>query len=77
MTHPNVDSITYYLDKLQFLLGGTVTKVLQDELEPEYYGLCIEDEFGKEYHLWFLSDDEGNYPGSFDLIMENDEDATT
>ena len=54
----------FYATELEKVSGGTIVAPIS---EGDRFGLCIQKD-GKVYDLWILSDDEGNGPGSFDLI---------
>jgi len=56
----------FYINKLHKLVGSTVIMSIQDE-EDGFFGLRLNQE-GKLYDLWILRDDEGNGPGSFEII---------
>ena len=56
--------MSFYTDKLDKIAGGKIVCTISDGKEE--FGLCIQ-KGGKVYDLWFLQDDEGNGPGSFDL----------
>ena len=72
MTHPNAGG-DWYKNKLRPLLGSEVVGIYQDE-EGFLCIVCEKDDV--TYHLWLFSDDEGNYPGSFDLIEQVEPDYT-
>ena len=55
--------ITYYTDRLEKLVGGKIVGVVTDE---EFFGFVVQVR-NKRVVLWFLQDDEGNGPGSFEL----------
>ena len=64
---------TFYLDKLKPLIGGRITALARsgptgDPHEHEFFGFVIKLPNGKTKTLILLSDDEGNGPGSFELI---------
>ena len=71
-----MDSQTnFYLDKLKPLIGGKITALARsgptdDPHEDEFFGFVIKLPNGKRKTLFLLSDDEGNGPGSFELIDE-------
>ena len=71
----NMDVTKFYLDRLEPLVGGTIVGLIRtgvdEESGDEFFGLSIKFEDGKIKHLILLSDDEGNGPGSFE-IMEGD-----
>ena len=67
--------IDFYLDKLKPLVGGRITALARsgstgDPHEDEFFGFVIKLPNGKTKTLILLSDDEGNGPGSFELIDE-------
>ena len=49
--------------QLEKIVGGKIISTISD---GDKFGFCIQKN-GKTYNLWFLQDDEGNGPGSFDL----------
>jgi hypothetical protein len=60
----------FYAKQLEPLINGTIQKIAHsqvDEFGNQFFGLIIHTANGKDVTLWFLSDDEGNAPGSFDL----------
>ena len=66
---------TFYLDKLKPLIGGRITALARsgpagNPHEAEFFGFVIKLSSGKKKTLFLLSDDEGNGPGSFELIDE-------
>lgn len=58
--------MSFYTDRLSPLVGAKVTAVVSDP-EGEFFGLSLTLPGGNRKTLWFLSDDEGNGPGSFDI----------
>jgi hypothetical protein len=61
----------FYLDQLKPLVGGVIENPVrtgQDEFGDEFFGLTIQCKDGKARHLLFLADDEGNGPGSFEIV---------
>lgn len=56
----------FYQKQLSKLLDGKIIGTIQDE-DGEFFGLRILMPKGKVKLLWFLSDDEGNGPGSFEI----------
>ena len=71
-----MDSRTnFYLDKLKPLIGGKIAALARsgptdDPHEHEFFGFIIKLSNGKTKTLILLSDDEGNGPGSFEIIDE-------
>jgi hypothetical protein len=63
---PQNSSTKYYLAQLNTLVGGKVTAVATDE-DEEFFGLQITMPDGTRRTILFLSDDEGNGPGSFEI----------
>lgn len=65
---------TYYVEKLGQLVGGKIVKIIEtpwnerSTYEDYFFGFEIELPSGKRKLVWFLMDDEGNGPGSFDLV---------
>ncbi len=57
-------AVDFYTEQLAPLVDGKVDKILSDE--DGFIGLKIVSG-KKEYVVWFLSDDEGNSPGSFEI----------
>ena len=70
-----MDKLTYYRNKLEPVVNGTIIDIGLDEqgqLESDWIGIEISFPAGKRYVLWLLADEEGNSPGSFDVIeVEN------
>lgn len=65
----------FYLDKLKPLVGGRITSlartgVPQDGFDDEFFGFVVTLKSGKKLTLLFLADDEGNGPGSFDVLEQ-------
>lgn len=63
----------FYLNQLGPLIGGKITALArtgQPEYpgEDEFYGLVVTLADGSKRTLLLLSDDEGNAPGSFELL---------
>lgn len=56
----------FYLEQLMPLVGATITGGVNDP-DGEFFGLELTLKSGEKKTLWFLSDDEGNGPGSFSL----------
>jgi len=66
---------TFYLNQLKPLIGGRITAVArtgptENLYDDEFFGLVIKLPNGKTKTLLLLSDDEGNAPGSFQIINE-------
>lgn len=65
---PGKGPADYYLRELEALVGGKITGRVRTGVDPEtgdeFYGLVI-TVGGQKFDLIFLSDDEGNEPGSF------------
>lgn len=59
------NATNWYLDRLRPLVGGTIESLAQD---GDYYGFVIKTKEGNRKILFLLSDDEGNAPGSFELL---------
>lgn len=67
---------TFYLEQLKPLVGGKITGLARcgpnvDAHEDEFFGIVIKLPNGKTKTLILLSDDEGNAPGSFEIINED------
>lgn len=58
----------YYINQLTPLVGGQVTSVISDG--DGFFGLQIKQVDGKVVNMFIMRDDEGNGPGSFELIEE-------
>ena len=61
----------WFKDRILDFVGGTITNVLEspgNEWEGSFYGLRIKQKDGKLVDVIFLSDDEGNAPGSLDIM---------
>jgi len=59
-------NVDFYTEKLSVLSGGVIVGPMKDH-EEEFFGLQIKKD-GKLLALWILSDDEGNGPGSFEIV---------
>lgn len=63
----------FYVKQLKPLVGGKVIAIAvsdEDEFGDQFFGLHIEvkaDNEDREVIVWFLKDDEGNGPGSFEI----------
>lgn len=64
--------VEFYLDQLSPFVGGKIIALARtgepDMFEEELFGLVITLKNGTSKTLLFLSDDEGNGPGSFEII---------
>ena len=65
--------IDFYLNQLSPLVGGKITALARTGKpeypgEDEFYGLVVTLPNGSKRTLMLLSDDEGNAPGSFELL---------
>lgn len=61
----------FYLDQLIPLVGGVIEDAVRtegDEFGDEFFGLAIRCKDGEVRHLIILADDEGNGPGSFEIV---------
>ena len=63
----------FYLNQLSPLVGGKITALARTGKpeypgEDEFYGLVVTLADGSKRTLMLLSDDEGNAPGSFELL---------
>ena len=56
----------FYLNRLRNLIGARVVSVITDN-ENAFFGLQLKLSSGELRAIWFLSDDEGNAPGSFSI----------
>jgi hypothetical protein len=59
----------FYLEQLAQFVGWKVTGVAKaplDEFGDAYFGLVLTKSAAKRI-VWFLRDDEGNGPGSFEV----------
>ncbi len=60
----------FYLNQLKQLIGAEVVGLVSDQ-GGEFFGLQFRREGDKKSKvLWFLSDDEGNGPGSFSIRVQ-------
>lgn len=63
--------IKYWGGLLSKLVGATVIKPAVDRSEPfeddPQFGLVLKLPNGEEHAIWFLSDEEGNSSGRFDI----------
>lgn len=62
---------SYHLKALEKLVGCRITGLVEtkeDEFGDSFFGISVKnDDKNKEFYLLFLSDDEGNGPGSFEI----------
>lgn len=58
-------NIDFYTKQLDPLIGGKITSVISDS-DGEFFGLEV-TKGKKTFVIWFLQDDEGNGPGSFEI----------
>ena len=58
-----MDVTNFYTNQLKPLIGGKIKSILKTS--DGFFGLLIVMPNGKEKDIYFLSDDEGNDPGSF------------
>jgi hypothetical protein len=56
----------YYTNVLNKFSGSVIEQAISDP-EGEFFGLKIKTPLGKHKIIWFLMDDEGNGPGSFEI----------
>jgi hypothetical protein len=54
----------YVLNKI---VGGKIESTVQDKEGEGFFGLQISLPDKSKKVIWFLSDDEGNAPGSFEI----------
>lgn len=70
----NVNSATsFYLNQLRPLVGGTISALArtgphEDAAEDEFFGFVVTLPDGSTRTILLLSDDEGNGPGSFEIL---------
>jgi hypothetical protein len=59
----------YYTRKLGDLIGATITGVTIAECEGEenFYGIRVQMPDKRRFDVLFLSDEEGNAPGSMEI----------
>lgn len=66
-----MNATEFHLTQLEPLIGGSIVGLartgVDDGVEDEHFGLLVRLKIGQRKVLWFLSDPEGNGPGSFDL----------
>lgn len=61
----------FYLDRLKPLIGGVIEHAVrtgEDDFGDEFFGLSIKCRDGQIRHMMILADDEGNGPGSFEIV---------
>lgn len=61
----------FYLDQLEPLVDGVIEDAVRtdgDEFGDEFFGLAIRCKDGEVRRLIILADDEGNGPGSFEIV---------
>lgn len=66
-------SADFHLNKLQELIGGTITGLIrsgEDFGQNEFFGVVVTMPNGLRKTLAFLSDEEGNAPGSFEIAPD-------
>jgi len=69
-----VNSATdFYLKQLRPLVGGTISALArtgpnEDVSDDEYFGFVVTLPDGSTRTILLLSDDEGNGPGSFEIL---------
>ena len=61
-------STSFYVKELSQLVDGKIISVVKDDSD-EFFGIKIQ-KGNKKYTMWILADDEGNGPGSFDIVGE-------
>ncbi len=64
-------SADFYLKKLDQLVGGTITGLVRsgdDSGTGEFFGFVVTMPDGTKKQIVLLSDDEGNAPGSFEIL---------
>lgn len=60
------DYMRYYVNQLQDLVGSRIVQTVQDN-EEGFFGMIVSLPDGTKKVLWFLSDEEGNAPGAFQI----------
>lgn len=68
----------FYLKELAKLKNARVTGLIrsgEDKFGDEFFGLQFTLPSGEIANLFFLSDDEGNAPGSFEFSFEESDDV--
>lgn len=63
----------FYLKQLRPLVGGTISALArtgphEDATEDEFFGFVVTLPDGSTRTILLLSDDEGNGPGSFEIL---------
>lgn len=69
-------STGFYLNQLRPLVGGTISALArtgpnEDGADDEFFGFVVTLPDGSTRTLFLLSDDEGNSPGSFEILCGN------
>lgn len=64
---------SFYLNRLSPLVGGTIAALArtgphEDAMEEEFFGFVVTLPNGSKRTILLLSDDEGNGPGSFEIL---------
>ena len=70
MTHPTANTVEWYTDQLNKFVGWTVagTLIADPMSDGGFYALILQNpEKTGNVAVWFQSDDEGNWPGSFEI----------
>ena len=59
----------FYFEKLKPLVGRKIIGLVQDP-DGEFFGVTVEAGNNQSaQHVFFLQDDEGNGPGSFEIVQ--------
>ena len=62
----NESMLNFYLGKLTQLNGYTVKNPVKTG-DGQFFGLLLKKKGSPDKVVWFLQDDEGNGPGSFEI----------
>ena len=66
-----MNATEFHLTQLEPLIGGSIVGLartgVDEDVDDELFGLLVRLKTGQRKVLWFLSDPEGNGPGSFEL----------
>lgn len=68
--HPLKSATDFHLDQLKPLVGGKITALARTGPEPDeegFFGFVVTLPNGQKRTVLFLSDEEGNAPGSFEI----------
>ena len=69
MATPTADTATFYVQDYKRLVGSVITSIAVDDADGEtWIGLVCETPDGTRRVAWISRDDEGNGPGTLDIV---------